>query len=240
MTWRSALEKVVALAAPALEQEETRWALIGSVALALQGCQIVPRDIDILALTPAGVYRFAEAMAPYTPPNCEYPLGHGRWRSSEALPVSTGPDEVGFYWHFGRWDVEGQQVEIAHIVAPEGSETSEEGAGIWEAGPEIWSHIRQVPFAGGRVPVVPLEIQLETNLQRGMEERVAEVVGVLRRDGYDAALLDRSLSTAHRAAFRSMIEMTGRSGQAQRGSRGPRSRSAKGKCERRQAGLPVV
>jgi hypothetical protein len=56
------------------------------------------------------------------------------------------------------------------------------------------------------VPVVPLEIQLQTNLQRGLDERVADIVGVLRRDGYDAALIGQSLSTAHRAAFRSMME----------------------------------
>jgi hypothetical protein len=206
MSWQSALEKVVAMAAPALEQEETRWALIGSVASALQGCQTPPRDIDILAVRPAGVFRFAEGMASYTPPSCDYPLGHGRWCSSEALPVSAGPDDYGFFWHFGRWDVEGEQVEIAHIAAPEGFKTSDEGAGIWEAGPEIWPYVRQVPFAGGRVPVVPLEIQLETNLQRGLEERVADILVVLRRDGYDEVLIERSLSPAHWAAFRSMIE----------------------------------
>ena len=104
-------------------------------------------------------------------------------------------------WHFGRWLVAGLKVEIAHIRAPEGFPTSKDGAGIWEAGPEIWPHLRRMPFAGHEVPVAPLEIQLETSLGRGLEERVAAITAVLRNQGYERELLERALHRERRTAI---------------------------------------
>lgn len=197
MPWKSVLERVLAIANSALASDETRWALIGSAASALQGCSITPRDIDILAREPAGVHHLVALMSSHAPAQCPHPVDHPDWCSSQELPLNVGPDEYGFYWHFARWLVDGIKVEAAHIVAPEGFPTSEEGAGIWEAGPEIWSHLRQVTFAGYQVPVVPLEIQLGTSLQRGMEERAAEIAAVLGRHGFDEDLLKQGLSQAH-------------------------------------------
>jgi hypothetical protein len=48
------------------------------------------------------------------------------------------------------------------------------------------------------VPVVPLEIQLETNLERGLPDRVAQIVDRFRQDGYDRELLDHSLAPRYR------------------------------------------
>ena len=197
-SWQSVLEKVASLAEPALERPETRWTVVGSVATALQGCEVVPRDIDLLAMEPAGVFRFVELMAPYTPARCENLQSHDDWHSSQEEPVSEGPDDYGFYWYFARWFIDSVKVEIAHLVGPEGMKTSAEGMGIWEAGPEIWSHIRRVSFRGHQVPVVPLEIQLEMSLRRGLDERVAAILSVLRREGYDEALVQQALSESHR------------------------------------------
>jgi len=202
--WRPVLEQVLEIIYAPLEQ--VRWAVIGSVASALQGCQISPNDVDVLAFNPQIVYRFAELMAGYAPPTCEYPLGDIKWRSSEALPVSAGPDEYGFTWHFARWFVDDFRVEVAHIVAPEGVPTSNDGAGIWEAGPEIWPFIRTLPFASYQLPVVPLEIQLETNLSRGLENRVDEIVAVFQKSGYDRALVQKSLSKEHWEMFERRTE----------------------------------
>jgi len=91
------------------------------------------------------------------------------------------------------------------IVGPEAMRTSQEGAGIWEAGPEIWPHIRRVSFRGHRVPVVPLEIQLGTSLGRGLDQRVAEIVRVLDRDGYDEMLIGKALSPDHYESFERLI-----------------------------------
>ena len=206
MSWKLALNTVLNLARTLFDSNTPQCAVIGSVATALQGCHIAPRDLDLLATEPSHVYRFAELMSAHTPAHCEHPVSHDQWLSSEQMLISAGPDDYGFFWHFGRWLVHGFEVEIAYITAPQGFPTSEEGAGIWEAGPEIWPYIRYVSYGDHRVPVVPLEIQLETNLQRGLEKRAAEIVSVLRRKGYDARLLEQALNADHLSAFKKLIE----------------------------------
>lgn len=205
MSWERALNTVLRVAPPLLGGEEDRCAVIGSVASALQGCQVSPRDLDLLAIRPAEVTRFAELMWAYTPKHVDHPTDHADWLSSQETPLSIGPDDCGFVWHFGRWMVDGVKVEMAHIVPPAGMPMSADGAGIWEAGPEIWPHIRMVPFGGRRVPVVPLEIQLGTCFSRGLEERVAAIVAVFREGGYDRKLLEMALSRGHMAAFESLM-----------------------------------
>ena len=75
MIWRSALEQMLGFVYDSLERDKVQWAIIGSVATALQGCQVAPKDIDVLTFNPDGVYSFAELMSPYTPPTCNYELG---------------------------------------------------------------------------------------------------------------------------------------------------------------------
>ena len=58
------------------------------------------------------------------------------------------------------------KVEAAHIEPPPGHPGAKDGVGIWEAGPEIWPYVQNVLFADYQVPVVPLEIQMGTTLQR--------------------------------------------------------------------------
>ena len=206
MGWQSALKQVLETVYYSLERDRVRWAVIGSVASALQGCQVSPNDIDILTVKPEGVYRFTEWMSVFAPSECEYPPGDANWRSSKELPVSADPDPYGYAWHFARWYVDGFRVEVAHILAPEGSPTSTDGAGIWEAGPEIWPHVRDVCFEEYQVPVVALEIQLETNLRRGLEDRVEEILAILQQDGYDRALIQRSLSSEHLEVFERLVQ----------------------------------
>lgn len=97
------------------------------------------------------------------------------------------------------------KVEVAHIVAPKGFLTSDDGAGIWEAGPEIWPHIRCVPFAGTLVPVVPLEIQLQTSFARGLEERTAAILSVLRQNGHDSELIQKALDSERMEGFEEVM-----------------------------------
>ena len=202
MPWQSVLTTVITTAAPALEEEHTRWAIIGSVATALQGCRVSPRDIDILAMNPEGVFRFAEMMVDYTPARCEVQEDHNAWYSSEQELLREGPDDFGYVWTFARWIIDGLKVEVAHIVGPEGGGPTAPGAGIWEAGPEIWPHVREVCYRGHPVPVVPLEIQLETCLRRGLEPRVSEIVRALLRGGYNNGLIELGLNKDHLDQFR--------------------------------------
>ena len=189
--WQGVLDNVLATVSP-VSGGDTQWAVIGSVATALHGCGVEPGDIDLLAKRPAGVYRFAELMTPFTPDRGDDGDDHANWHSSLAQPVDAGPDEYGFYWYFARWFIDGVKLEIAHIVGPELGD--DEPQGIWEAGPAVWAHIREVPFGAWAVPLVPLEVQLATNWGRGREERAQAIAAVLQRDGYDHELLARALS----------------------------------------------
>jgi hypothetical protein len=150
---------------------------------------------------PAGVYHFATLMTGFAPALPSHPREHEEWLSSHAEPVSVGPDDYGFHWYFARWVIDGVKVEVAHIVPPEGSDTSESGTGIWEAGAEIWPHVYEVPFRSLTIPVVPLEIQLGTSLSRGLTPRVETILTVLRRRGYDERLLRRVLRPEQHDAF---------------------------------------
>jgi hypothetical protein len=206
MSWQPVLEAVAGVAQSLFMGDKTQCAIIGSVASALQGCHLSPRDLDILAIEPETAHRFAALMSAYTPTHCEHSTDHPEWLSSSDMPLSIGPDDWGYLWHFGRWEVGGMKVEVAHIAAPQGFRISAHGAGIWEAGPEIWPHIRCVPFAGALVPVVPLEIQLETSLVRGMEERTAAILAALRQHGYDSALIQKALDSERLKTFEGMIQ----------------------------------
>lgn len=57
MSWEIALKKILDTAPPSFTGDEPQWAIIGSVASDLQGCQVSPRDIDLLATEPEEVYR---------------------------------------------------------------------------------------------------------------------------------------------------------------------------------------
>jgi len=207
MAWETALQYVLDTTYAELERANLRWALIGSVASALQGCPVTPWDIDLLACTPDVVERFASLMSPHaatSPADAE--RRQVDWLSYLEEPVSVHRDDYGYLWHFGRWFVADFQVEMAHIAPPEGHPGTSWAGGIWEAGPKIWPHLRQVPFAGHQVPVVPLEIQLGTNLERGLQERVDQIVECLRQDEYDRKLLDRSLAPRYRDEIRRLLQ----------------------------------
>jgi hypothetical protein len=206
MPWEAALQVMLESCAEALENEGVSWAIVGSVASALQGCRVTPGDIDFLVKKPEDIVRFTRLMAAYVPERCDYsPEDADNWHSSRKLPVHSGPDDYGFTWHFARWVVEGTKLEAAHIEPPEGFPGSDQGGGIWEAGPELWGHVKTIPFAGYEAPVAPLEIQLGTNMLRGLQDRVREIVAIFQARGYDRALVDRALRPSHLETFEELM-----------------------------------
>jgi hypothetical protein len=192
--------------------EDLEWVIVGSVASALQGCRISPHDADIITRAPQAVFRFAEFMRAFAAAECaaESPE-EGPWWSTEETPVYVG-SYWDLDWHYACWDVDGSLISVVHVVAPGGHPGFRDSGGVWECDPSVWPHLRTVRFSGRDVPVMPLEIQLETNMARGwtfsgesLQGRIEEIVRVLKRDGYDRSLLEWALRTQHVAKFDEMM-----------------------------------
>ncbi len=211
MSWESALTKMLETSYGPAQNEGLEWAVVGSAATALQGCRISPHDIDIMTRAPEHVFRFAAFMQPFAAGECAVESPEkGWWCSTQKKPVYVG-SYWGLDWHFARWEIDDTYLEIVHIVAPGGHEGFRNSSGVWECDPSVWPHIRTVGFAGRAVPVVPLEIQLETNMTRGytrsraqfsgesLEGRIAEMVRVLRETGCNRSLLEWALREEHLA-----------------------------------------
>ncbi|MCI4352546.1 MAG: hypothetical protein L3K14_04080 [Thermoplasmata archaeon] len=190
--WGSVLTEVVDRIDHPLRRAKVDWSLAGSAATAIQGCEIVPRDLDILLKKADGVDALANLMHEYAPHTCDAMMGSESWVSSQDTPFADERDPEGFLWHWGRWLVGGFKVEGAYIVARDGAQGGEPG--IWENGPEIWTLHRVVEFGGHRIRVPPLEVQLATCARRGLSDRVEAIIEALQRDGVNRKLLERSLS----------------------------------------------
>jgi hypothetical protein len=207
MAWQDALRTVLESIYEAAGREGLPWAVVGSAATALQGCRIVPHDLDLLARDARTVFRLAELLGPFAAPQSP----PGFFVSTREVPVQVGP-LGGFGWHFGRWLIDGFAVEVAHIAPPDGW-SPDPADGMWECGRAVWPHVHRVAFDRYAVPVVPLEIQAETNLARGRTEsgedlacRVAEIAGLFRRRGYNRDLLEQALRPAHLARFDAVMQ----------------------------------
>jgi hypothetical protein len=210
--WKDALRATLEAAGPILEVGgSTRLCVVGSAATALHGIDLSPGDLDFLAREPSDVEAFATSMARFAlkERSDEKGLMNERWLSSIEEPfLSEPPNPDKFVWHFGRWLVSGFKVEVAHIAPPKGWTRAADG-GLWECGPDAWNHLKRVAFDGGSVPAVPLELQLQTNMARGLEDRVAKIVGDFARKGYDEDILATCLSGESITKFRAMLTSLG-------------------------------
>jgi len=192
MAWQDTLRTFLELTYDTLEKAGVGWAVAGSTATALQGCRLTPHGLNLLVQEPRWVFRLAELLAPF---------------QTEPVQAFT---EWNHYWHTAGFVINGGGVGVAHLADPQGREFH--GGVVWECGPAVWSHLRHVAFAGYSVPVVPLEFQVGTNLDRGRTKhgedtmnRVREIARVFRANGYDRALLEWALSPAHLARFDEII-----------------------------------
>ena len=208
MAWQGTLRTVLEYVYDPLEKESVGWAVVGSTATALQECRLTPHGLNVLAQEPAGVHRFAELLRPFAAADSpEVRQGMGDvCLSTPSVPVQIWR-EWGSLWHGARFVINGGGVGVAHIAAPQVREFNDRGI-VWENGPALWRHLRRVAFAGYSVPVVPLEFQVGTNLDRGRTKhgedcmgRVREIARVFRENGYDRALLEWALDADHLARF---------------------------------------
>jgi len=167
--------------------------ICGSMSTYLQGCRITPNDIDVLAGSQGTVEHIAELMTGYEVDDSPS-QDIGDWLSNKAQKVFVDLSDDGCeQWYMGRWVLGGVKIEVAHIVSESAVSHSRENGYIWENGPDMLPHVMTMGFNGYKIKLIPLEIQLTTNLQRGLEDRVNEIIRVLNEGGYDATLLKKAL-----------------------------------------------
>jgi hypothetical protein len=152
-----------------------------------------PRDLDILVPSMDHLRKLYDFVNPS--------MG---MEASPEIVSETFPG--GFEWHKVQWNVEGFTTEAVYIASGGGIPDGTEGEGIWEGGQHIWSLIRYAPFRGYSIPVVPLEVQLESQLRRGREDRATTIIKTLQARGVDESILQKSLSHANRAKWAAKLD----------------------------------
>ncbi len=174
--WPTALQHFAQLA----ETTSAQWMLVGSAASAVHGVDLSPGDIDVLARTPKDVTTLAAVL-----PSRDLPV---RGDLDPQTFLSTKDEPVvrfGGGWTFGRWFLDGETVEAAHIAGVHGRLTETSGR-------EVWRHRRLIRWRGRLLPIVPLEVQLVTMVSRELDERVRAAAECLRHNGYDEHLVRRA------------------------------------------------
>ena len=212
MSWQAALQQVLDTAYETLAAQGIAWTVAGSTSTALQGCQISPGDVELVTQEPESVIQIANLLSTFHASHCDVDSPEdGPWYSTAVVPVFIG-SYWGLDWHFGRWIMADFDVEVAHVVTPGGHPSFRGTDGVWDADPQIWSHLRTVPFGGYEVPVIPMEIQIETCFLRWkgfgearFEERIMEIVRVFKENGYDRSLAEWALRTEHAYLFAQLM-----------------------------------
>ncbi|MET3698781.1 hypothetical protein SAMN05877753_11016 [Bacillus oleivorans] len=197
--WRSVLEKICDIYFQAGTKID--WILVGSAGSVLQGCDMEPGDIDIYVKEQEGAAKFAELLREFSLTETSENRESHTWLSSKDEPVFHQTFPSGFSWSKARWVIDGVDVEVVHISNSAGIPDSTTGEGIWEGGKYIWALSKNVEFGNFTIPVVPLEIQLESNFRRNRQDRAEAIITALKRDGFDEQLLRKALSSPHLAAF---------------------------------------
>ncbi|WP_043932084.1 hypothetical protein [Bacillus sp. EB01] len=205
--WEKALVKVQKLVTDA--GSDLEWILVGSVGSVLQGAEMEPGDIDVYVRHQEDVSRFAELFRSYSRESSTEGEPGADWYSSRDVPIFTQTFPSGFSWTKGRWVIEGCEVEAVHIGNSAGISDNLTGDGIWEGGKYIWDMYKEVAFQGYKFRVVPLEIQLESNLRRGRQDRAEAILDALRTNGYDSELLSKALSAKHLESIDLMKKVQG-------------------------------
>jgi len=186
--WRMALQHAVVR----LADTRIEWLVIGSAASALQGVEIEPRDVDLLFRTREDLMAFVRKMHGLTPSSPEAPLSVEDWRSSQAQPIKTETFPGAFTWHKAAWDIEGVRLD-ATAIENNGVPDSLHGDGVWEGGDHVWSFVARAQD----LPVVALEVQLESCLRRDLDSRARAIAVCLQHSGYAVERLVQVLSRGH-------------------------------------------
>ncbi|MCA0755162.1 hypothetical protein KP806_08885 [Paenibacillus sp. N4] len=104
-SWERALTKVCDIYFQS--ESKIEWVLAGSAGSVLQGCDMIPGDIDIYTRDRQAVEEFAELLKPFSlKTKSESPHGDN-WLSTYEEPTFTQTFSSGSSWTKGRWVIEG-------------------------------------------------------------------------------------------------------------------------------------
>ncbi|WP_410769415.1 hypothetical protein [Fontibacillus sp. BL9] len=204
MTWSQALKTFCDLYSES--NLTTEWIIVGSVGSVLQRAMMEPNDLDIYVRRREDVDQLATLMKEF---NLESKSGLSYsdpgWLSSDEEPYFTQSFPSGFTWTKGKWKIHDFHAEVVQISNPAGIPDSVDGEGIWEGGKYIWDLTKKVEFENHWVPVVPLEIQLESNIRRNRQDRADAILNALLTHGYDRPLLNKALSKTNKELFEQRV-----------------------------------
>lgn len=127
--------KVIKMIHGKLTGSDIVWALTGSTSFAIQGLDVVPKDIDIQT-DKEGAYRIEELFS-------EYVVERVKFKESELIRS-----------HFGKLVIDGIDVEIMGDI-------QKKVDGNWEPPVNLPQYILFVDFQGLKLPVLSLEYEAE-------------------------------------------------------------------------------
>ena len=141
-----------------LEGTDVRWAITGSLHLALRGLPVEVNDIDVRT-DEAGAYEMQRLFRPYV-----------------TRPVALRCDEA-IRSHYGQLLIDGIKVDVMGDV-----ELRDE-QGNWQATPELASETESVDVGGLRIPVRSMESEYQAYERLGRVEKARLVRAWLERQG---------------------------------------------------------
>lgn len=173
--WERVFRTLLEVSIPRLDKAGYNWAIMGSLALRIQGVRVEPRDIDIVSDSYDALRVFEDELRPHV-----------------TIPLAA--DNCCHVAYFGRASVNGIDIDLLGMSNPSPGELSE------YRGDQVWQHIRFVDYASFSVPVVPLEVSLPNQASmcssRPAEKpwsRIGAIVATLVRNGYEEELFEEAL-----------------------------------------------
>lgn len=204
MSWNQALKEYCDLYSRS--NIDCTWIVVGSVGSVLQGADMTPNDLDLYVRELDDLIQLTKLLEPYSlRSRCELAYYDHEWLSSIEEPYFTQSFPSGFTWSKGKWNINHFSVEVVQISDSAGIPDSISGDGIWEGGKHIWSLAKNINYENHIIPVVPLEIQLESNIRRNRQDRVNSIINALIRNGYDKELLSIALSATHKQLLKELL-----------------------------------
>lgn len=204
MTWKQALKTFCDLYSES--KLTNKWIIVGSVGSVLQKAIMIPNDLDIYVQNIEDVKDIAQLLKEFNlKTKSDLSYFDVEWLSSNEEPYFTQSFSSGFTWTKGKWKIQDFSVEVVQISNSAGIPDSDTGEGIWEGGKYIWELMKYVEFENHEIPVVPLEIQLESNIRRNRQNRIDAILNALITYDYDKDLLRKALSNTNREQFKELF-----------------------------------